>query len=340
MEKLKKILSKIKYYRVICISLVLVLALISLVLKIILGIQTARYTDQTMASRWDSNNKYSHISLFIKDSANVDGNSISELEYNINKQLEINNVDNENENGRKFIDSYMAKNQMNLESDRKSVNVKCMAVGGDFFDFHPVKLLSGQYFSGNDLMHDGVILDEETAWELFGSSDVADQQIYWEGKLLYVRGVYERGGDHITEYARGDEPEIFVPYELLCSEDYSPSIVCIEICMPNPVENFASKIVTDVFKVDTNSFEMVENSTRFTVEKLWKINKEKKYRSMQNRDIIFPYWEKIARYQEERLAPVAVWMMICIIAAGTIFVCFALYEISIHTRLKPTRDDV
>lgn len=340
MEKFKSILSKIKYYRVICFALIVCLLIISLILKTYVDIQMNKYSDQTMATRWDSDNNYSHISLFIKESEGLSSDAISELEYNITKQLELNSVENENENSKLFVDCYMAKSQMYLQGDRKSLEVNCMAVSGDFFDFHPVKLVSGQYFSGSDLMHDGIILDEETAWELFGSNDVVDQKLYCNDKLLFVRGVYKRNTDSITEYARGDEPEIFVPYELLCNDGIGPAIVSIEVCMPNPVENFASKIITEVFKVNTASFEMVENSTRFSLSNLWKINKEKKYRSMQNRDIIFPYWEKVARYQEDLLAPKAVWMCICLISAGTIFVFWALYEITIHTKLKPTRDDV
>lgn len=340
MEKLKKILSKIKYYRVIAILLVLILGAIGLILKSVVNAGANKYYDQTMASRWDEKNRYAHISLFIKDSEGVNADTIAELEYNIKKQLDLNNVENENENGRLYIDCYTAKSTITLESPKRTLNVKCMAVGGDFFEFHPIKMLSGRYFSGSDLMHDGIILDEETAWDLFGSYDIEDKQVYLGDRALYVRGVYDRKQDAIVDYARGNEPEIFVPYELISSEEYSPAIMCIELCLPNPVENFASKIVTDVVKIDNNSFEMVENSTRFDVDKLWKLNKDKKYRSMQNRDIIFPYWEKVARYQEEVLAPKAVAMVVCFVSSGTILILLVLYEIAIHTRLKPTRDDI
>ena len=53
MEKLKSILSKIKYYRVIMLSLSIILLIIGIVMKIILTAGANKYPDQTVAKRWD-----------------------------------------------------------------------------------------------------------------------------------------------------------------------------------------------------------------------------------------------------------------------------------------------
>lgn len=56
-------------------------------------------------------------------------------------------------------------------------NVKTYGVGGDFFLFHPYTLLSGSYIAESDFAQDRVVLDENLAWQLFGSSDVAGMEV-------------------------------------------------------------------------------------------------------------------------------------------------------------------
>ena len=96
----------------------------------------------------------------------------------------------------------------------------------------------------------------------------------------------------------GDKPEIFVPFDLLDNQDIPLNITCLEVCMPNPIENFAANIMTELITLDGSDFEIVNNSARYSVENLWLVYKNKKYRSMQNHDIVYPYWEKIARYED------------------------------------------
>ena len=339
MEKLKRILSKIKYYRVICLLISIITLIIGIAMNIAISIGSAKFDDQTVSKRWDKDGKSAHISVFIKDTAGFTKMNADEAEYKINEKLDFNSIYPEKEDVRRFIYCYMAKSDITLEGPGRTMNVNCMAVGGDFFKFHPVRLLNGNYFSGEDLMHDGIILDEETAWQLFGSSDVYGQKVYYGDRVLYVKGVYKKNEGRIFSYARGDKPEIFVPFELLDSSEVPLSITCYEVCMPNPVGNFASTIITDIMTLDVSEFEIVDNSVRYSVENLWKVNKNKKYRSMQNNDIIYPYWEKIARYEEDRLAPKAVAMVVSYITSGTVFIGLLLYELSKITKLRKRNDD-
>lgn len=340
MAKIKMILEKIKYYRVISLSLCLLLFAAGIILKVIIAAGASKYEDQTVAKRWDFDGRFAQVSIFIKESDGVTSDNISQMNYEIEKKLSVNAAENEIENARSFIECYSAKTEEYLTSEKKSVNVSAIAVGGDFFYFHPVKLLSGTYFTSEDLMHDGIILDEETAWHLFGSYDVVGQQIEMNGKVVFVKGVYQKANNKIYNYARGSKDEIFVPYELVSNEGVGPSITCIEVCMPNLVDNFASGVVTECFRMPEGDMIIRENSNRYTVENLWSVYKARRYRAMDNSDIILPYWEKIARYEEDVLAPKAVWMCVCFISAGTILVCLVMYELTILTRFKKFVDDV
>ena len=340
MQKIKHFLKKIKYYRAIIILIVLVSLVIALIMSAIMSAGKNKYADQTVAKRWAKDGSFSHVSIFIKDTAYFTKENVDEFEYNLDNKLDFNSIE-ENENGdKRYIDSYMTKTDIYLESERKSLSVNCMAVGGDFFIFHPVKMVEGTYFSSSDLMHDGIILDKLTAWQLFGSSDVVGQQVLYGDKVLFVKGVYESSDDKIYKFANGEEAMIFVPFELLNSDEMPLNITCLEVCMPNPIKNFASGIVDEIINLNESSYERIENSSRFSVENLWSIYKSRRYRSMQNRDIIYPYWEKIARYEEDFLAPKAVTMCVCYIISGVLFIALILYEIGKHTKLKSTNEDL
>ncbi len=339
MEKFKAILSKIKYYRVIMLSLSIILLIVGIVMRITVSYGSNKYADQTVAKRWDKEGNYAHVSLFIKDIAHFNQTTLDGLKYNLDEKLDFNSIEVENEDARRFIECHTAKSFIYLEGPSRSMQIDCLAVGGDFFVFHPIKMINGSYFDGNDLMQDGIILDEESAWQLFGSSDVVGKTLYYGDRVLYVKGVYEREENKLFNYARGDRPEIFVPFDLLDSAEAPLDITCVEICMPNPVKNFATGILDEISTLDSSTCETVENSSRYTVENLWVVFKNKKYRSMQNHDIIYPYWEKIARYEEDILAPKAVVMVVSFVSSAVIFLALLLYEISKLTRLKSRNDD-
>ncbi|MBO4776764.1 MAG: ABC transporter permease [Lachnospiraceae bacterium] len=339
MEKIKRILSKIKYYRVICLLVTIVFLIVGIIMKIIVGIGADKYSDQTVSKRWDKKGDHAQISYFLKETAGFGRNDIIGLEYELNAKLDYNSIEAASEESRRFIDCYMAKSTIALESERNIVDVDCMAIGGDFFVFHPVKMITGSYFSGNDLMQDGIILDEMTAWQLFGSNDIVGQKVLYGDRVLFVKGVYERKDNKLFNYARGDKPEIFVPFDLLNSEENPLSITCFEICMPNPIDNFATKLCSEIVDLDSHDFESVENSTRYSVANLWRVYKSRKYRSMQNHDIIYPYWEKIARYEEDLLAPKAVIMVVSFVVSGTVFISLVLYELTKLTKLRKKNDD-
>ncbi|MBP5494405.1 MAG: ABC transporter permease [Lachnospiraceae bacterium] len=338
MEKIKRFLSKIKYYRAVCLLVCVVTLITGIVMSIIISVGSNKYPDQTTAKRWDKSGNCSHVSVFIKDTAFFSKTDIDKFEYDLEGKLDFNSVYAEKEDSRRYIDCYTAKTSITLEGPSKTQNVNCLAVGGDFFKFHPVKMISGTYFSGNDLMQDGVILDEETAWQLFGSTDVEGQKVIYGERVLFVKGVYEKDNGKIYNYARGEKAEIFVPFELLNSDDVPLYITSLEVCMPNPIDQFAFNLMNGLFP-DTSLYEVVDNSARYSVENLWKVYKNKKYRSMQNHDIIYPYWEKIARYEEDLLAPKAVVMVVSYSVSALVFIGLIVYEISKLTKLKKRNDD-
>ena len=77
------------------------------------------------------------------------------------------------EGGSLYCDAWSATGSLKVSSVHGSATTVVVAVGGSFFDFHPLPLRSGSYLRQTDLMKDRVLLDEVLAWMLFGSPDVA-----------------------------------------------------------------------------------------------------------------------------------------------------------------------
>lgn len=163
---------------------------ISFLLFLILAITANRLggsqDSQNMAERWSRDGKTAQVSCFFSVNADVDEDSILELEHSIDGALSDAGVVQESENpgARLWADAFSADGKVTVSSDRSSLEADAIGIGGDFFLFHPLKLLSGGYFSGNDLMQDYCVIDQDAAWQLFGSNDVSGMTVYIGGFLI------------------------------------------------------------------------------------------------------------------------------------------------------------
>ena len=280
-------------------------ALVSLILGLILtGLRTHmtdRLLTQKMADRWSNSSKSAQISCFFSESAQVTEESLQQFEYNLNKGLEEASIvsESENENARLWADAYSAKGTVTIESDRASVDVTAIGIGGDFFQFHPVTLKSGAYFSGNDLMQDYVIIDEQAAWQLFGSNDVAGQIVYIGSVPHMVAGVAKREEGRLEDAAGLSASIAYISYQSLSRYGTDYGINCYEVVMPNPVKGYAKQFVGEKLGVTENDVEILENTTRFSFFNLLKQLARFGTRSMSSKAIIYPYWENMARGYED-----------------------------------------
>lgn len=78
------------------------------------------------------------------------------------------------------------------------MTVTAVGAGGNYFLFHPLTLLSGGYISDEDYMADRVVLDAQTAFNLFGSSDVAGMEVTINGRTFPIAGVVQSESDFAT----------------------------------------------------------------------------------------------------------------------------------------------
>lgn len=331
----------------------------SLLIFIILGAASdhliSKLPDQLGADRWSDDMKMAQVSLFLTQDQKITEDEIKRFEYVLERKLlDAGVMDTSDEksdamSGPKIIDtigidemygnkelsdsedegiknlytvSYCAQGNATLSFEGRTLeNAAAIGAGGDFFIFHPLTLISGTYFDGDDLMKDKIVIDEDTAWQLFGSTDVIGQSVLIAGIPHYVVGVVEKESGKMYEAAGLSKSYVYMSYDSLSrygtilsgvteskdiSEDGAKANVgginCVEVLCPNPVKGLALKISKESLVSDENVLVAVDNTDRFSAFSLYAVLKGFFTRSMWGKAIFYPYWENVARGYEDILA--------------------------------------
>ena len=210
------------------------------------------------------------------------------------------------EDGRAFVDAWSAAGNLQVVGEHGSADAEITAVGGEYFLFHPLRLLSGGYIAEDDVMDDRVVLDRELAWRLFGGTDLTGLTVTIgpAATPFVVAGVVEREDDFASRKARGDGGMgLYMSYRafsrLSDAGDGSESetltaapIACYELVTPQPVKGYAESFLRDNLK---SAGEYLNNTDRFTVGSVWQLLREFGTRSMRLTDVVYPDWENAAR---------------------------------------------
>lgn len=258
---------------------------------------------QTAASRWSSEKNAAQISCFFSVDSGITEDRIIEFEHTVDGALADASVVQESVNpgARLWADAYSADGSVTISTDKATLTANAIGIGGDFFLFHPLTLLYGAYFSGNDLMKDYCIIDADAAWQLFGSNDVAGMTVNIGGIPHIVTGVVERPSGRLAEAAGLDTTLVYVSYQTLSELGSSNGINHYEIVMPDPVTDFAVNFIREKLGTEEKKTEVVDNTARYGFLPRLKLLLQFGTRSMNGKAIIYPYWENIARGYEDIL---------------------------------------
>lgn len=288
--------------------------------------------DQQAAKRWSSDGGSAQISCFYPiNYEGLDDYYFLNLEHTIETALNDASLQAENENARQFVDAYSVTGTITLQSDYGMTTVQAVGVAGDFFFFHPLALYSGNYIGGDMLMQDGVIIDEDAAWQLFGSNDVTDMNIDISGIPYHIAGVTNRDEGHYKEAAGLSKSVCYVSLETLLQYGTINGSYTYELAMPDPVSDFAMTTVNTALNQQEEIIEVVENSRRYDVYPLLLTVKDFGVRSMSSSGIVYPYWENIARAYEDVFA---LCLFIKLIVLIVVVILGILYIHGLRGRLK------
>lgn len=284
---------------------------------------------QRAYERWqgDSALKFAQVSCFLPVDEKISQEQVYSFRNEMQKKFQEAALTASD--GKLFNDAWCTFGKVKVSGTHGSGEVSVTAVGGSFFDFHPLRLISGNYIGESDFMRDRVLLDEETAWLLFGGRDLTGMSLQINGEPFVVAGVIRREDDRISRKAYTSGMGIYMSYESymnLGSDAADPSafigrsgISCYELIMAEPVSGFAYSVVSEKFPVRSGT--IVKNSERYDLVNLLRVAKAFGTRSMQTQGLILPYWENAARSTED-------WCTVMIFNA----VLFALFPLFVLVR--------
>ena len=291
--------------------------------------------------RWagkESVSSYSQLSVFFDKTTGPTQDSIREIRNKINQKLMEDSLLNSDSNGRTWIDAYSAEKTISIRKDSNTVTVEAYLIGGDFFQIHPIKLKKGNYPQNKK---NQILLDENVAWNIFGSSNVEGKKIWINDKVYTVTGVAEYDDTKLSRTAIGNKDTVYIPGY---NKENILRITCYEAVLPNPIRNYGLNVVAEANDIEFLSDEELEkqrsillfddkeildNSVRYQIPSLISRIRERRYVDMKTNGISYPYWENMARFEETRC--------INIMTAGCIlFILLLIFIISLISK-KTTR---
>lgn len=214
---------------------------------------------------------------------------------------------------------------VNAAGDNNIFKVNVTAVGGDFFYMHPLELLSGNYIGEADLMEDRVVIDENTAWYLYGSSNIAGKYMMIGTTPYYIAGVVRAHDSGTSKKTYGTRTRIYMSYKGYNRINPESKITCYEVVYPDLVTNFAMKTLkkaiglgdassgeNDPNQKEDKNIDVVNYCTRFGIPNIWSTLLSYGERSSHTDGIVYPYWENEYRMIEDYLVLWFVWTILCV----------------------------
>lgn len=303
-----------------------VCAVLAIAFGITAHILGGKLSSQQMAERWRGENelKFSQVSCYIPVDEKISLQQIYAFRTEIVKKLEEAAIEDQDVDTL-FADAWSTTGRVNVASGLGKGEAAVIAVGGRFFDFHPIRLISGSYFNEDDLMKDRVLLDEELAWLLFGGTELDGMEMTINGKPFVVAGVIEREQDFASKKAYTAGMGLYMSYEAFSSLQSADSTAsaqteggsaaqtnpdagasCYEFVMAEPVDGYAKSLADEKFPIGHG--EILENSDRYGFGRMLKLIGQFGSRSMQTLGVAYPYWENAARCIED-------WYGLCLFLA-------------------------
>lgn len=358
--------------------LVIVLVALDLLLGAYSSVLIGRMPEQAEASRWSDGRKMTQVSAFFTEDQLIDSDYIRKLEYILQAKMnDVGIIEDDDEkkadstapviietqtldqttadtdsaeqqiagdDSRLYTSCYSAQGIISITFENRIAD-KVTAIGteGDFFLFHPLELVSGSYYSPDALMKDGIVIDEDLAWQLFGSNDVVGQMVMIGEVPHYISGVVKREEGKMRKASGQNSGIVYISYDSLCkygtilsgrtesaeiAEDGTTAskggINCYEVVMPGPVDGIVAQIVKESAAIDDSYISVIDNTERFSFLALFNVIASYGTRSMWNKAIFFPYWENLARGYEDILATLLLIRMICRTIVVIIIVLFII----------------
>ena len=317
--------------RIVLLRLNLILALAAAACLIGIVLLGQLLDTQREAERWQGDNEmaFSQVSCFLPLDGEIRLEDVYTFRYAMLQRFRDAALDTDADPMRLFRDAWSTEGKVVAATGLGRGDANAVAVGGAFFDFHPIQLLNGNYLTEDDLMKDRVLLDEDLAWLLFGGTDLQGLEMQINGKPFVVAGVIRREDDFASEKAYTAGMGLFMSYDAYKELKEDAGISCYEVAMAQPVKNFAVNFVREKFPIGNG--EILQNTDRFHPVRLLGLLRQFGTRSMQHHGILYPYWENAARCVEDWCT---LLLMLAMLFAASPLICAIVWLIRLFRRAR------
>lgn len=300
---------------------------------IVLGISgTIDFIDA--GERWSaSGDRFAVITLYTEEGAALSKDQVESWAYKMDSSLLKSSIA-PNENARSWTYTYAVEETMTVTGPKDDATAEVIAAGGDFFVFHPQEFVYGSAFLNDVSNPNGVVIDEDLAWKIFGATDIVGMEMSVNGVPFTVTGVSRRASENgIYDYTYGERPRMYMSYagyiKLRGDEN---RITMFEAALPNAVKGFARNIFNGVVTANEDTMAVTEASDRFSLLNRYNNMKILKYSWIRENKIEYPYWENEAKVADYRCAILMIFeVVLAAVAVIAMLLSFILLRISGYT---------
>ncbi|MCL2827211.1 MAG: ABC transporter permease [Oscillospiraceae bacterium] len=266
---------------------------------------TGMLPSQQAAARWSpGGDRVAQVTAYIPEHNGLTHEATRGVIHALRSGLMAEGIDpGDADGGGVWTYAYSAQEVLRLSSRyRGPAVVYATGVGGNFFLFNPVLLISGSYFPRDSINRDMVLLDETLAWWLFGAVDVAGMTVYIGGVPHVISGVYRPYGDFASQAATGDMPHMFLFYDALAAEVGFAPITNVQAVLPNPVSGLAEEFLAEAMEsanLKEGEYALINNTERYTLSAMIDVVQDFGSRAMRQMGFSLPQWENAARMAED-----------------------------------------
>ena len=259
--------------------------------------------------------RYSQVSAFLARGVGYNYSGFMTFRQSIAKKLESDGMIPASPTAHLWLDCASGEeHNMRLEGPaRSNSSITATAIIGNFFYFHPTTILRGSIIDPDGAAKDVIMVDDQTAWDVFGGLDIVGQTAKLNGEPCIIGGVFKKEENDTIKN------RIYVSFELLAKVVRAPELTVLEFVLPGPVTGYGLQVIYNesdntglLASLNSEDRIIVENSARFESSTLLKTLKDYDSLVMQTREIALPYWENSARLMTVRAA---IYLIIAIVLA-------------------------
>ncbi len=300
---------------------------------IVLGISgTIDFIDA--GERWSaSGDRFAVITLYTEENAALTKDQVDSWIHKTDAALLESSI-SPKENARSWAYTYAVEKTLAVSGPKAQTTAEVIAAGGDFFVFHPQEFVYGSAFLNDPSNPNGVVIDEELAWKIFGATDIVGMELTVNGVPFTVSGISRRISDKgIYAYTYGERPRMYMSYagyiKLYGDEAH---ITMYEAALPNAVKGFARNIFNGAVSANEETMSVMEASDRFSLLNRYNNMKILKYSWIRENKIEYPYWENEAKVSDYHCAILMIFEVTFAAAAVlSMLLAFILLRISGYT---------